>query len=204
MIGTAQAAYDDYAAYLRDQVSTYNRSRVAEHVTVQLKLAEAAQMVDIARLLVREDWKEAQRLIARGAQLPLIDRARWRRNGAYAAGCCVKAVDLIHSVCGAQGQLPRQRPPAPAPRRPRGQAPDPPLLGDQRRRVRPHSRRPAAEQRAALGASVRVGSVFSVFSLRHAGTRSGHPRRAAGSPAPGSHRDAAGHGCPDLFHWCPV
>ena len=49
MIGTAQAAYDDYAAYLRDQVSTYNRSRVAEHVTVQLKLAEAAQMVDIAR-----------------------------------------------------------------------------------------------------------------------------------------------------------
>ena len=102
MIGTAQAAYDDYAAYLRDQVSTYNRSRVAEHVTVQLKLAEAAQMVDIARLLVREDWQEAQRLIARGARLPLLDRARWRRNGAYAAGCCVKAVDLIHSVCGAR------------------------------------------------------------------------------------------------------
>ena len=102
MIGTAQAAYDDHAAYLRDQVSTYNRSRVAEHVTVQLKLAEAAQMVDIARLLVREDWMEAQRLIARGERLALIDRARWRRNGAYAAGCCVKAVDLIHSLCGAR------------------------------------------------------------------------------------------------------
>ena len=102
MIGTAQAAYDDHAAYLRDQVSTYNRSRVAEHVTVQLKLAEAAQMVDIARLLVREDWMEAQRLIARGERLRLIDRARWRRNGAYAAGCCVKAVDLIHSLCGAR------------------------------------------------------------------------------------------------------
>ena len=102
MIGTARAAYDDHAAYLRDQVSTVNRSRVAEHVTVQLKLAEAAQMVDIARLLVREDWMEAQRLIASGAPLPLIDRARWRRNGAYAAGCCVKAVDLIHSLCGAR------------------------------------------------------------------------------------------------------
>ena len=102
MIGTARAAYDDHAAYLRDQVSTVNRSRVAEHVTVQLKLAEAAQMVDIARLLVREDWMEAQALITRGARLPLIDRARWRRNGAYAAGCCVKAVDLIHSLCGAR------------------------------------------------------------------------------------------------------
>ena len=105
MIGTARAAYDDHAAYLRDQVSTFNRSRVAEHVTVQLKLAEAAQMVDVARLLVREDWMEAsadRRLIASGAPLPLIDRARWRRNGAYAAGCCVKAVDLIHSLCGAR------------------------------------------------------------------------------------------------------
>ncbi len=102
MIGAAQAAYDDYTAFLRDQVSTYNRSRVAEHVTVQLKLAEAAQMVDIARLLVREDWMEAHALIAKGAPFPLIDRARWRRNGAYAAGCCVKAVDLIHSVCGAR------------------------------------------------------------------------------------------------------
>ena len=38
MIGAAQAAYDDYTAFLRDQVSTYNRSRVAEHVTVQLKV----------------------------------------------------------------------------------------------------------------------------------------------------------------------
>ena len=102
MIGTARAAYDDHAAYLRDQVSTFNRSRVAEHVTVQLKLAEAAQMVDIARLLVREDWMEAQALIASGARLALIDRARWRRNGAYAAGCCVRAVDLIHSLCGAR------------------------------------------------------------------------------------------------------
>ena len=102
MIGTARAAYDDHAAHLKDQVSTFNRSRVAEHVTVQLKLAEAAQMVDIAQLLVREDWMEAQALIAGGARLPLIDRARWRRNGAYAAWCCVKAVDLIHGLCGAR------------------------------------------------------------------------------------------------------
>ena len=102
MIGAAQAAYDDYTGFLRDQVSTYNRSRVAEHVTVQLKVAEAAQMLDIARMLVREDWMEAHALIANGARLPLLDRARWRRNGAWAAGCCVKAVDLIHSVCGAR------------------------------------------------------------------------------------------------------
>ena len=102
MIGAARAAWDDYAAWLRDQVSTYNRSRVAEHVTIQLKLAEAAQLVDIARLLVREDCREAQALIAAREKLPLIDRARWRRNGAWAAGCCVRAVDLIYAAAGAR------------------------------------------------------------------------------------------------------
>ncbi len=101
MIGIARAAYDDYAAHLGGQISTYNRSRVAEHTAVQLKLAEAGQMVDIALLLVREDWMEAQRLVARGAALPLIDRARWRRNGAYAASCCVRAVDLVYRARGA-------------------------------------------------------------------------------------------------------
>ena len=75
MIGTARAAYDDHAAYLKDQVSTFNRSRVAEHVTVQLKLAEAAQMVDVAQLLVREDWMEAQALIAE-RRAPAADRPR--------------------------------------------------------------------------------------------------------------------------------
>lgn len=102
MIGIARAAYDDHVAYLESQVSTYNRSRVAEHTAVQLKVAEAGQLVDIAQLLVREDWMEAHRRVARGERPPLIDRVRWRRNAAYAAGCCVKAVDLIHSVCGAR------------------------------------------------------------------------------------------------------
>ena len=101
MIGIAQAAYDDYVAFLAGQVSVYNRSRVGAHVTVQLKVAEAGLAVDTARLLVRENWVECHRLIAARKPLALIDRARWRRDAAHAASCAVRAVDLLHAVRGA-------------------------------------------------------------------------------------------------------
>ncbi len=79
MIGIAQAAYDDYVAFLAGQISVYNRSRVGEHLTVQIKIAEAGLLVDTARLLLRENWMECQRMIAEDRRPALIDRARWRR-----------------------------------------------------------------------------------------------------------------------------
>ena len=102
MIGGGPGRLRRLCRFSQRQVSTYNRSRVAEQLTVQLKVAEAAQMVDIAQLLVRQDCLEAEASSPGGERLPLIDRARWRRNGAYAAQCCVRAVDLIHGVCGAR------------------------------------------------------------------------------------------------------
>ena len=105
MIGLAQAAYDDYVAFLHEQTSIYNRSKVGEHVSVQLKVAEAGLLVDTARLLVRENWREVERMIKDGKRPPLIDRARWRRDGAHAASCCVRAVDLLHAVRGATANL---------------------------------------------------------------------------------------------------
>ena len=101
MIGIAQAAYDDYVAFLAEQTSVYNRSKVGEHVTVQLKVAEAGLLVDTARLLVRENWMECHRLIAEQRRPALVDRARWRRDASHAASCAVRAVDLLHAVRGA-------------------------------------------------------------------------------------------------------
>jgi 3-hydroxy-9,10-secoandrosta-1,3,5(10)-triene-9,17-dione monooxygenase len=101
MIGIAQAVYDDYVAFLNEQTSIYNKSKVGEHVTVQLKVAEAGQLVDTARLLVREDLMEAHRLVAEQKRPSLLVRAKWRRSAAFASGLCVRAVDLLHEVRGA-------------------------------------------------------------------------------------------------------
>ena len=100
MIGIARGAYEDYVENLRRQTSIYNASSVGEHTTVQLKVAEAAVLIDSAWLLVRENCREAQRLANSGVAPPLIDRIRWRRDAAEACRRCVRAVDLIHDVCG--------------------------------------------------------------------------------------------------------
>ena len=101
MIGIAQGAYEDFIEKLQTQISVFNRSRLAEHTTVQLKIAEAGVLIDTARLLVRENLREAHRYVENHDRPSLEDRARWRRDAAHAAGLCVRAVDLIHGVSGA-------------------------------------------------------------------------------------------------------
>ena len=98
--GIARGAYDDFVEALKTQVSVYNNSRIAEHTTVQLKIAEAGVLIDSARLLVRDNWLEAHRIAEAGARPTLEDRVRWRRDGSHACMGCVRAVDLIHAVSG--------------------------------------------------------------------------------------------------------
>lgn len=101
MIGIARGAYEDFLKKLQSQTSIFNRSRLAEHTTVQLKIAEVGVLIDTASLLVRENLHEAHRYIENSDRPSVLDRARWRRDAAYASRCCVQAVDLIHGVSGA-------------------------------------------------------------------------------------------------------
>jgi 3-hydroxy-9,10-secoandrosta-1,3,5(10)-triene-9,17-dione monooxygenase len=101
MLGIARGAYEDFLEKMRSQVSIYNRSRIADHITVQMKIAEAGVLIDAASLLVRDNIREAHVLVAAGKRPALLDRARWRRDATYAAGNCVKAVDHLYGVSGA-------------------------------------------------------------------------------------------------------
>ena len=100
ILGIARGAYEDYVAALRTQESIYNRSRIAEHTTVQLKVAEAGVLIQSARLLIRDNVAEANRFAEAGEPPTVADRARWRRDATYAVGNCVRAVDLIYAVSG--------------------------------------------------------------------------------------------------------
>ena len=103
MIGIAQGAYDDYVGEIRDRVSTYNSSKLAEHVQVQMKVAEAATLIQAARLLGHDNIREAERVAESGRVPTVAEKIRWRRDGAFAAQNCVKAVQLLQSAIGAAG-----------------------------------------------------------------------------------------------------
>ena len=100
LMGIARGAYEDFVDGLKTQVSVYNNSRIAEHTTVQIKIAEAGVLIDTAQLLIRENWMEAHQIAEAGARPTIEDRARWRRDATYASNNCLRAVDLINGVSG--------------------------------------------------------------------------------------------------------
>jgi 3-hydroxy-9,10-secoandrosta-1,3,5(10)-triene-9,17-dione monooxygenase len=102
-LGIAQGAIADYRAQMRDRVGAYTGKRLADLAGVQLRLAEASALADIAAALMLRDCDDATRITAADAVPSNEDKARWRRNGAYAAGMCTKAVELIFTAIGGAG-----------------------------------------------------------------------------------------------------
>ena len=103
IIGIAQGAHDDYVNEVRERLATYNASKLAEHVQVQMKVAEAGALIRAARLLAVDNIVEAEAVAASGARPAVEARTRWRRDGAYAARNCVQAMHLLQSVVGGAG-----------------------------------------------------------------------------------------------------
>ena len=50
-LGNAQACLDDYVEFARHRVSTYNRAKIGDMQSTQIKIAEASAKIDAARLI---------------------------------------------------------------------------------------------------------------------------------------------------------
>lgn len=100
ILGIALGAYDDYVERLNGGRSTYNRSPLAEHITIQMKVAEAGVLIEAGRLLLRENCSEVHRIVEAGEVPTLEDKARWRRDASFAAANGVKALDIIYGASG--------------------------------------------------------------------------------------------------------
>jgi len=104
-LGTARAAVEEFLAAARKRVATYSGARVADHVPVQMRLAEASAAVDLAELSLRTDLRALVSIIESGGQPSLEDKIRWRRNLAFVAQLCVRAVDSLMAASGGGGIL---------------------------------------------------------------------------------------------------
>jgi 3-hydroxy-9,10-secoandrosta-1,3,5(10)-triene-9,17-dione monooxygenase len=99
-LGIAQGAIEYFTETIRSRTSYYTGRSLADFVTLQIHLAEATAMTDAARAVILSDCDEATQIVAGGAVPSLDQRARYRRDGAYAATLCTKAVDLLFAATG--------------------------------------------------------------------------------------------------------
>ena len=84
-LGIAQGAIDYFAETTRTRTSYYTGRNLADFVTLQIHLAEATAIADAARAVMLLDCDEATRIVEDGTVPSLEQRARYRRDGAYAA-----------------------------------------------------------------------------------------------------------------------
>jgi 3-hydroxy-9,10-secoandrosta-1,3,5(10)-triene-9,17-dione monooxygenase len=102
-LGIAQGAYDVFLEGLRARLSRYSGKSLADMTALQIKVAEASACIDAARLVLRRDCYSAQAIAERGEVPDLVTKATWRRNGAFAAQLCERAMDVIFKCAGATG-----------------------------------------------------------------------------------------------------
>jgi 3-hydroxy-9,10-secoandrosta-1,3,5(10)-triene-9,17-dione monooxygenase len=102
-LGNAQACLDDYVDVARHRASTYNRAKLGDLQSTQIKIAEASAKIDAARLIMRSTCIEAMVEARRGHIPDTAVKTRLRRDGAYSVNLCTEAVSLLFAASGARG-----------------------------------------------------------------------------------------------------
>ena len=102
-VGNAQAALELTIEAIKERSTSYTALRMRDFQAVQLRVAEAGARIDAARLVIRTDCQDAERIAGEGRAPTLEEKLRFKRNVAYAMGLCTEAVDTLHALAGANG-----------------------------------------------------------------------------------------------------
>ena len=102
-LGNAQACLDDYVDIARHRASTYNRAKLGDMQSTQIKIAEASAKIDAARLIMRSACIEAMAEARRGHIPDISAKTKSRRDGAFSVNLCTEAVSMLFAASGARG-----------------------------------------------------------------------------------------------------
>jgi 3-hydroxy-9,10-secoandrosta-1,3,5(10)-triene-9,17-dione monooxygenase len=101
--GNAQAALEHTVELVKERSTNYTGMRMRDFQGVQLRVGVAGAKIDAARLLLRNDCIEGQDYAERGVIPDVQKKLAFKRNLAFAVNLCTEAVDLLHTVAGANG-----------------------------------------------------------------------------------------------------
>jgi 3-hydroxy-9,10-secoandrosta-1,3,5(10)-triene-9,17-dione monooxygenase len=102
-LGNAQACLDDYTEVARHRISTYNRAKLSDFQSTQIKIAEASAKIDAARLIMRSACLDAMEDAGRGHIPDMATKTRYRRDGSFSVNLCTDAVSMLFAASGARG-----------------------------------------------------------------------------------------------------
>jgi len=101
-LGTARGAYADFVTWTRQRYLTYTQLAIAQHVPVQLKVAEIGAQIDAAELLARRALATARQNYT---SMTLQTRTLLRRDFTYAMRMLRDAMDDLIKISGSSGLM---------------------------------------------------------------------------------------------------
>ncbi len=102
VLGVARGGYDDFVQWTRKRYLTYTQLNIAQHVPVQIRVAEIAAEIDAAELLARRAFKLARQDYA---GMSLETRTLLRRDFVYAVRKLREAMDELVKISGSSGLM---------------------------------------------------------------------------------------------------
>jgi 3-hydroxy-9,10-secoandrosta-1,3,5(10)-triene-9,17-dione monooxygenase len=102
-LGAAEGAYELFLASMAKRAGTYTGARVADFQAVQIKVARARCLIDVARDLLRQSAIGFQAIAERNEAPDLETKLRFRAHSAFAVSQAREAVETLWSCYGAQG-----------------------------------------------------------------------------------------------------
>jgi 3-hydroxy-9,10-secoandrosta-1,3,5(10)-triene-9,17-dione monooxygenase len=101
-LGAARGAYADFVEWTRQRYLTYTQLAIAQHVPVQLKVAEIAAEIDAAELLGRRALATAQ---SNYTNMSMETRTLLRRDFTYALRMLRDAMEDLIKISGSSGLM---------------------------------------------------------------------------------------------------
>jgi alkylation response protein AidB-like acyl-CoA dehydrogenase len=101
-LGSARGAYSDFVAWTKQRYLTYTQLAIAQHVPVQLKVAEIGAHIDAAELLARRALATAR---ADYSGMTMETRTLLRRDFTYAMRMVRDAMDDLVKISGSSGLM---------------------------------------------------------------------------------------------------
>jgi 3-hydroxy-9,10-secoandrosta-1,3,5(10)-triene-9,17-dione monooxygenase len=101
-LGLARGGYADFTEWTRQRYLTYTQLNIAQHVPVQIKIAEIGAQIDSAELLARRALATAR---ANYTGMSMETRTLLRRDWTYAMKTLRDAMDALIKISGSSGLM---------------------------------------------------------------------------------------------------
>ena len=102
-IGGAQLCLDLLIEWIEKRSTSTSNMKMSDIPTIHNRLGEIASRIDAARLLLRNDCIEVEKLMNKDGEISTDNKLKYKRNAAYAVQITLEAISIIQQVSGANG-----------------------------------------------------------------------------------------------------